>query len=126
MKFRLLPGITLAALLAGLLGLDGHRGVGDNHQALLGDEFAGGLTDAIGAVLDTDEGGAKVTDELLLTGGKFLILFFQQHIAALLEGLESGSGVGDIVLAAGHSLLQHLQILFCLSYLAQYQLLEFL
>ena len=100
--------------------------MGHNHQALLGDELAGGLADAVGAVLDTYKGGAEVADELLLAGGEFLVLFLQQHIAALLEGLEGGGGVVDIVLAAGNGLLQQLQILFCFGYLLKDQLLEFL
>ena len=107
--------MVLAAFFAGLFGLDGHGGVRHNHQALFWDELAGGLADAVGAVLDTDKGGAQVADELLLAGGQFLILLFQQYVAALLEGLEGGGGVGGLVLVAGNSLLDSLASLLTVN-----------
>ena len=55
-------------LFAGLLGFDALRGVGHLHQALLRNELAGGLADAVGLVLDTDERHLEVADELHLMG----------------------------------------------------------
>ena len=58
-----LPGILyyekmgLATFLLLHLSLNGHRGVGHNHQTFLGDKFARNTADAVGLILDTHQSG---------------------------------------------------------------------
>ena len=66
----------LAAFFLLHLGLDGHGGVGHNHEAFLGNEFACDTADTVGLVLNADKGGIEVFDEFLLSGSETGVLFF--------------------------------------------------
>ena len=57
-------------LLAGLLGFDALCGVRYTHQAFLGDKLSGGLTDAVGLILDTHQRQLEIADKLALVGNQ--------------------------------------------------------
>ena len=78
----------LLFLLSCLFGFDALRSVGNTHQALLGNQLACGLADAIGLVLNTHQSHLKVTDELQLVCGQTAYLLLRESSSTLLQHLE--------------------------------------
>ena len=58
-----------------VLRFDAEGSVRNQTQTLLGNQLTGFPADAIGLVLDTDQGSFQVLDELVLTGGQLAGLF---------------------------------------------------
>lgn len=115
-----------AAFLLGHFSLDGSGSMRDYAEAFLRDKFAGDAADAVGTVLDTDESSLEVLDKLLLASSELGILFLREDITSLVERLEGGSGIVDIVVGASDSSIKKIKVMASLAQLIQNNVFELL
>ena len=81
-------------------------------EALLGDELAGQAADTVRLVLDAGEGPLEVLDELVLALGELAGFFLGELVrAVVLDGLEGGRGILNVVAAIVHHDLAEVVVL---------------
>ena len=114
-------------MLTLVLRFDTERGVGHEAEPFLGNQLARDAADAVGLVLDADERGLEVLDELVLARGELARLLLGLRCGPFFQDLERGRGVFRVVAAAVVDLgLQHLVVAACLREFLQDQFLELL